>query len=259
MKNYFRINEISKLYGISPDTLRYYEKLGLLSPARSENGYRLYGLKDMWRLNVIRDLRALDIPMESIRAYLINRSTSTTHELLTRELSLLDTQIENLTRLKNDVKTRLQTIDRALSQPCGVIEQAFFSERRYFSIREGYTEDEQMDMLIRRLLNRTKEYSVIGNNRIGSFVSPDQKSSIPYTGVFMISKNGNEVFPAGTYLTVTHKGDINENSRYIPLLFEYASANGLTPIGELIELLWVDIHTASDRREHLTELQLFVE
>ena len=56
MKDYYKINEIARLYGIGPDSLRYYERLGLLSPRRDTNGYRLYNLNDMYKLTVIRDL-----------------------------------------------------------------------------------------------------------------------------------------------------------------------------------------------------------
>ena len=66
MKDYYKINEISKLYGIGVDSLRYYEKLGILRPRRDTNGYRLYDLKDMYKLTVIRDLRKLDFSMAQI-------------------------------------------------------------------------------------------------------------------------------------------------------------------------------------------------
>ena len=70
MSKYFRIGELARLYHISTDSLRYYEELGLLIPKRSSNNYRLYSSEDLWRLNIIRDLRALDFSMESIREYL---------------------------------------------------------------------------------------------------------------------------------------------------------------------------------------------
>ena len=69
MKQFYKIGEISKLYQIGPDSLRYYEELGLLNPTRGENGYRMYGLNDLWRLNVIRDLRKLNFPMEKIACF----------------------------------------------------------------------------------------------------------------------------------------------------------------------------------------------
>ena len=70
MKNYYKIGEISKLYGIGADSLRYYEELGVLRPKRDQNGYRLYNLKDMYKLNIIRDLRILGFSMAQIKEYL---------------------------------------------------------------------------------------------------------------------------------------------------------------------------------------------
>ena len=98
MKKYFKIGEIAKLYHIGTDSLRYYEKLGILTPKRSENDYRLYSLHDIWRLNVIRDLRNLDFSMEQIKDYLNNRSITSTESLFEQELSAIDNKLEELYR-----------------------------------------------------------------------------------------------------------------------------------------------------------------
>ena len=47
MEKYFKIGEISKLYHIGPDSLRYYEKIGILKPKRGENQYRLYRTEEI--------------------------------------------------------------------------------------------------------------------------------------------------------------------------------------------------------------------
>ena len=62
MKEYYKITEVARLYGLCTDTLRYYEEQGLLHPHRSETGYRLYSIDDICNLNVIRALRELDMP-----------------------------------------------------------------------------------------------------------------------------------------------------------------------------------------------------
>ena len=50
MKKLYKIGEISKLYNISNDILRYYEKIGLLVPdIKKENGYRYYSEKQLWK------------------------------------------------------------------------------------------------------------------------------------------------------------------------------------------------------------------
>ena len=64
MGKYFKIGEISRMYHIGTDSLRYYEKLGILKPKRGENQYRLYRTEDIWRLNVIRELRELGFSLE---------------------------------------------------------------------------------------------------------------------------------------------------------------------------------------------------
>ena len=105
MKQFFKINEISKLYNIGPDSLRYYEKLGLLAPKRGKNNYRLYTLDDLWRLNIIRDLRRLGFPMEKIREYMDNRSVENTRKLLTEELDVIHQQIRVI--INNNFRKRI--------------------------------------------------------------------------------------------------------------------------------------------------------
>ena len=85
MKNYYKINEISKLYNIGVDSIRYYEELGILHPKRASNGYRQYTTNDIHRLNVIRDLRSLGFSMQSIKAYLENQSISSSLAFMEKE------------------------------------------------------------------------------------------------------------------------------------------------------------------------------
>lgn len=59
MKDLYKIHEIAKLFGLHPDTLRYYEEKGLLHPERGENGYRMYTIQDICTLNIIRAQREL--------------------------------------------------------------------------------------------------------------------------------------------------------------------------------------------------------
>ena len=125
MKKYFKIGEIAKLYHIGTDSLRYYEKLGILTPKRSENDYRLYSLHDIWRLNVIRDLRNLDFSMEQIKDYLNNRSITSTESLFEQELSAIDNKLEELYALRENVQNRLQTLKDVRRHPLGIIEQTY--------------------------------------------------------------------------------------------------------------------------------------
>ena len=171
MKQFYKINEISKLYNIGPDSLRYYEKLGLLAPKRGKNNYRLYTLDDLWRLNIIRDLRRLGFPMEKIREYMDNRSVENTRKLLTEELDAIHQQIQELNRLQKNVEERLQTLSGAEDQTLLKIRLQTFPDRYCHTLNTPYHTDEEMDLLVKQLLNKnTENLYIISNHNIGSFL-----------------------------------------------------------------------------------------
>ena len=65
------IGELHQATGVGIETIRYYEKAGLLpAPARAGNGYRNYGSAHVERLSFIRYCRALDLSLPEIRQML---------------------------------------------------------------------------------------------------------------------------------------------------------------------------------------------
>ena len=66
-----RIGELSTAAGVDVDTIRYYEKIGLMpAPERGANGYRAYSSRQLAQLTFIRHCRALDIGLADIRRLL---------------------------------------------------------------------------------------------------------------------------------------------------------------------------------------------
>jgi MerR family mercuric resistance operon transcriptional regulator len=62
---------LSKHTGTNIETIRYYERVGLLPPpARSSGGYRLYGTAHLKRLTFVRRARALGFPLAEVRKLL---------------------------------------------------------------------------------------------------------------------------------------------------------------------------------------------
>lgn len=67
------VKEVSELTGISIRTLRYYDEIGLLKPAKlTEAGYRLYDKKALEKLRQIMFFRELDISLSDIRKIMDN-------------------------------------------------------------------------------------------------------------------------------------------------------------------------------------------
>ena len=127
MKELFSIGEISRLFDLNIRTLRYYDDIGLLKPETTDEktGYRYYSTKQFERLNTIKYLRALDMPLERIMRFFENKDTDTM-------MALLKEQREE-TRL---LKERLEKIERKLERRISQLSDALDS--RLDTIREIY-------------------------------------------------------------------------------------------------------------------------
>src|SRR5258705_7729592 len=65
-----KIMEVSEQYGISSDTLRYYERIGLIPPVhRKESGIRDYNELDLRRVEFIKCMRSAGLPIEVLIEY----------------------------------------------------------------------------------------------------------------------------------------------------------------------------------------------
>ena len=115
-KRYYTISEISRLFGIGIDSLRYYERLGAVTPQRGSNGYRLYDLDDIYKLSLIKDLRRLDVPMKQIKEHLDHQTLKGTLGLLEQEHHLLSERIEQLEADRASVLAHRNELQSALAR-----------------------------------------------------------------------------------------------------------------------------------------------
>lgn len=85
-----KINEVSQQFNLSIDTLRYYEKIGLLDKVDKKNGIRNYKEKDLERLEFIVCMKKSGMTLESIRQYF--KLLSEGDKTLEGRLALLEKQ-----------------------------------------------------------------------------------------------------------------------------------------------------------------------
>lgn len=260
MEKFFKIGEISRLYNIGVDSLRYYEEIGLITPVRSESGYRLYCDRDIWKLNVIRDLRELGFGMDSIKNYLQAQSVETTLSLMKQEQKTISQKIQRLKALQENVNARIKTIKAAEKLPLGKIQLRQIPPRNCHWIPKGYSNSHEMDRLIKELLNKDrKNLYIIGSNQFGSVLSLTQLhhgQKPEYDSVFVIDSEGPRTIPGGTYLTYSYQGSYTQTEQAIETMSAYAQEHHLSLENHALELLWIDTHTTSDSSEFITELQI---
>ena len=263
MRHYYKISEIAQLYSIGPDSLRYYEEAGLLSPKRDENGYRMYSIDDIWKLNVIRDMLKLDFSTARIKEYLAARTVEATLSLLLEERAVIDERISELERIKSKLTEREASILNALRRPVGEIYVRRLPTRACVRLEGETLNDAEVDFAIKKLHKQYEdELFLIRGGTVGAIIDDAALKSGAFnrfSRVFIITphaEKANFILPAGDYITAAYRGPYKNRITLLPLMEEYAAENGLKINGSAIELYLIDIHESADEGENLTELQL---
>ena len=123
-----RIGELASRAGCDVETVRFYEREGLLEePPRESSGYRRYSGRHLTRLAFIRHSRSLDIPLPEVRKLLAFAETGdpACHDvdaLLDTHLGMVRRRIEALTALEGQLVALRQTCDGDRSHPCTILE-----------------------------------------------------------------------------------------------------------------------------------------
>ncbi len=125
-----RIGELAKATGINVETLRYYERMGLLqSPARQVNGYRVYSQDAVERANFIRHCRALGVGLRDIMTLLNLASRpeadcNDVNHLLDEHIAQVRAKLESLRILEKQlVRLRNQCDIAHKVSDCGILRE----------------------------------------------------------------------------------------------------------------------------------------
>ncbi|SCK06993.1 DNA-binding transcriptional regulator, MerR family [Variovorax sp. HW608] len=143
------VREAADRLGVTPRTLKYYEELGLVVPARSEGRYRLYEAADLDKLARVLRMRSLgfsltaitamlqqpfEAPVEGGRPRLSNSSLKALKATLTTQLETLDRRVEQVRRelkeaaaMQAQLRRDIDYVERRLG---GESLEAILEERR---------------------------------------------------------------------------------------------------------------------------------
>nr|WP_276323107.1 MerR family transcriptional regulator [Streptomyces sp. H23] len=108
------MGELARETGLSIRALRYYDRLGLLTPsARSEGGHRCYDADDVRRLHRVLALRSFGLPLAQIRAVLDAEPDHDPAELIRRQLDVVEERLRQTAELRLRLLGALSALDAA--------------------------------------------------------------------------------------------------------------------------------------------------
>ncbi len=123
-----KIGELAQLTNTQPETIRYYEREGLLPPAaRTDSNYRVYLESHVLRLSFIRHCRGLDMTLDEIRTLLHYKDNpqencGAVDTLLDEHIGHVEQRIEELSRLQAELhELREQCRHDSNAQACGIL------------------------------------------------------------------------------------------------------------------------------------------
>ena len=114
------ITEVRKLYDITPDTLRYYERIGLIPKIhRNKNGIRDYTQEDCNWVEFIKCMRNAGLPIETLIDYvtMFQQGDSTIDarkELLTEQRKVLEKKIKDMNETLGRLNHKIELYEKGL-------------------------------------------------------------------------------------------------------------------------------------------------
>ena len=115
-----KIAEVSETYRISSDTLRYYERIGLIPPVtRSEGGIRDYGELDIRRVEFIKCMRSAGLPIEVLIEYmgLVQQGDQTIEarkEILKEQRKLLVARLQEMQKTLDILNHKIEAYEKGV-------------------------------------------------------------------------------------------------------------------------------------------------
>ena len=108
------ISDAAERSGLPAKTIRYYEDIGLVKPARTSNGYRDFSDADAHRLAFLGRARALGFPIEDCRALLElygddARESAEVKEIASQHLLAIEAKIKGLEEMRNTLRHLVAT------------------------------------------------------------------------------------------------------------------------------------------------------
>lgn len=121
------IGQASLKSGLPAKTIRYYEEIELIKPARAANGYRAYGESDIHRLKFLQRARGLGFSISECRTLLSlyddNRRSSADVKSLARDkIKQIDRKIEELNTLRSTLATLTEKCQGDERPDCPIID-----------------------------------------------------------------------------------------------------------------------------------------
>lgn len=266
IKNLFTIGEMGGLFRTNIRTLRYYDDIGLLRPEAVDpkTGYRYYSARQFERMNTIKYLRTLNMPLDKIKAFFENRDTLVMEQILEEQLQETRAQLARLQAIERKLATRLEQLDYAMHAQLDQIQEKHLPARPAAVLKKEIRQGENLEYPIREL-ERTSQLPRPCSWKGGRLHSPGKSAGRtirPFFRHFCPDREEDNYkgetawLPEGDFLAIWYAGTHQDSAIYYKKLLAHMDTLGLECCGDSVEITWIDSGFTDDTEKYVTELQL---
>ncbi len=262
------IGDMAKLFHVSVSSLRHYEHLGLLKPdfIDPDSGYRYYSVRQFEPLNTIRYLRALNMPLPEIAAFLQKRDVGTMEQALLRQKQTVETQQQELARVERKIENRLRQLRDAQQTPLDDIQTVRLPKSRMLWLPGTLRVDGALDLEapLRRLVQHQQE-DMIFLGKVGIGISAEHLNAgcfTAYDAMFLLLdeedrfEGPTRLLPETDAVRVRFRGSHPEAPAHYRRLMAYLETHGFLAAGDSREITLIDSGLTCDPQEFVTEISI---
>ncbi len=257
MGKYLSIGQMGKLNNLSVQTLRHYEKVGILNPSyvNDETGYRYYSMKDFNTIDLIKQCKAMGLSLEEIKEVTNNyTSLDSIVEILGNQKKLIDEKIKQLENIRNKVDSLENKINFSLDRGINEIFIKYNKKRKFiqYNFKDRFSDEFEMN-LRKILLEVERDYENI-NAEIAFSVSYKNNKAECKNVMINLGENVDYedekiiTMDEGNYLTMYFDDTYRDSGKYYKKIVDYINKNKIKTVGDFTEI-YIMTRVGSDGKE----------
>lgn len=270
MKEMLSIGEFARLRHTTVETLRHYDRIGLLKPVKvnPETGYRYYSILQYEELGTIMELRQLGMSIDEIKKYFENRNLEQAVDMLKEKYVDLGAKIRELQELEKIIGEKIKHLqDISKVTDFEKIEIKVIEERTILTFNRSVKNEIDLGYACLELENALKEVApIVASNRYGTFVKETDRlieESTGYESVFLFVKDRENIdknlvtkLPKGLYACMYYDGHVSGIEACLEKMNAFLKRKGYHTCGDFLQILQLDTSVTGKSVEGLFEIQV---
>lgn len=271
MKSKFSIGEVAKIHNITVETLRHYDRVGLLKPSyiNSSTRYRYYSAKDFIILDLIKQCKAMGLSLDEIKSIIENyTSPESVLHTIRKQKVIINEKIKELNRIKDNITFLEERIKVSLDEGLNKIFIKFYDERRFIKYDNTNRFTEEFEVNLSKILAQVERKYTYFNKELGFVISykdlkEDNKvtyknTMIDFTKIMDIKEYDKIILPRGKYLTLNFDDDYNDTRKYYDIIMNYIEENNIEVLGDFYEIYIITRVGTDGMEKSLGKIQILI-